>query len=120
MRFDVKKAENCFKDSRSYEYSIPVDGQSLTKMLDGWQITEHHKYRRPMFTADKGGINIKGILKANLIKVSYTENNWQTEKDDFESWLSSAGACADTDDCTDDNAASYNANDIAAHSAAEG
>ena len=94
MRFEVKKAENCFADSQSYEYRLPLDGQSIAAMLDGWEVKENHKYRRPMFTADRDGVNIKGILKANIIKVSFPGNRWETEKTGFERWLASAG-CAD-------------------------
>ena len=90
MQFEVKKSENCFADSRSYEYRLPVDGQSFSCLLDGWEIKENHKFRRPLFTADKDGLNIKGILKANTIKVSYPEDRWQVEKESFERWLESA------------------------------
>ena len=87
MRFEVKKAENCFSDSQSYEYKLPIDGQSFAGLLVGWEVKEHHKYRRPMFTADRDGVNVKGILKANIIKVSFPGHCWETKKNDFERWL---------------------------------
>jgi len=87
MQFEVKKSENCFVDSQSYEYRLPIDGLSFSALLDGWEIKEIHKYRRPIFTADKDGVNAKGILKANIIKVSYPEERWETEKAKFECWL---------------------------------
>ena len=89
MLYEVKKAENCFAESRSYEYLLPVDGQSFSALLDGWEVKENHKYRRPLFMADKGGVNVKGILKAKTIKASFPENNWEAEKADFERWLES-------------------------------
>ncbi|MCL2366628.1 MAG: hypothetical protein FWC75_06215 [Oscillospiraceae bacterium] len=89
MKFEVKKAENCFTNSRSYEYMLPIDGQTFCTMLDNWVVKEYHKYRRPMFTADKDDINIKGILKASIVKVSFPENCWESEKADFERWLTS-------------------------------
>jgi len=89
MRFEVKKVENCFADSLSFEYRTSLDGQSLSSMLRGWEVKENHKFRRPMFTADKGGVNIKGILKANIVKVSFPEGRWEAEKEDFERWLES-------------------------------
>ena len=89
MRYEVKKTENCFVDSQTYEYKLPLDGQSFAALLSGWEVRENHKYRRPLFTADKDGVNIKGVLKAGVIKVSFPENGWEAEKADFESWLSS-------------------------------
>jgi len=87
MLFEVKKVDNCFVDSRSYEYRLPIDGQSFSALLKGWEVSENHKYRRPMFTADKGGVNVKGILKANVVKASFPESRWEAEKTDFELWL---------------------------------
>ena len=89
MWFEVKKAENCFSDSRSYEYRLPIDGTGFSALLGGWEVREHHKYRRPMFTADKDGVNIKGILKASIVKVSFPEARWEEEKVGFEQWLES-------------------------------
>jgi len=87
MEYEAKKAENCFADSQSYEYRLPIDGQSFSTLLDGWDVKLHHKYRRPMFTADRDGVNIKGILKAKVIKVSFPESRWEIEKAKFEHWL---------------------------------
>ncbi|MCL2202092.1 MAG: hypothetical protein FWB75_09015 [Oscillospiraceae bacterium] len=87
MQIDVKKVENCFAGSRSYEYKLPIDGECFFELLDGWEKKEHHKYRRPLFTADRDGVNIKGILKANTIKVSFPAANWEAAKESFESWL---------------------------------
>jgi len=87
MKFEVRKTENCFANSQSYEYQLPLDGQSFCALLDDWEVKEHHKYRRPMFTADKSGVNVKGILKANTIKVSYPSDSWEREKEEFENFL---------------------------------
>jgi len=87
MQFDVVKVENCFAESRSFEYRLPIDGQGFSALLVGWEVKENHKFRRPLFTADKDGVNVKGILKANVIKVSFPENRWDTEKTVFEHWL---------------------------------
>ena len=87
MRFEVKKVENCFADSRSFEYRLPIEGREFTSLLAGWEIKENHKFRRPLFTADRDGVNIKGILKASVIKVSFPEDCWEGKKADFEQWL---------------------------------
>jgi len=90
MQYEVKKTENCFADSRTYEYRLPLDGERFSRLLSGWgdwEISENHKFRRPLFTADRDGVNVKGILKANVIKVSFPEDRWEAEKADFERWL---------------------------------
>ncbi|MCL2227061.1 MAG: hypothetical protein FWB97_05475 [Oscillospiraceae bacterium] len=88
MQFEVTKTENCFADSQSYEYRLTIEGHSFIALLEGWEIKEHHKYRRPLFTADRNGVNVKGLLKAATIKVSYPSDRWESEKASFESWLS--------------------------------
>ena len=89
MNFSVKKTENCFADAQTYEYRLPINGRSFASFLEGWEVKEIHKYRRPLFIADKDGINVKGILEAYVIRASYPENRWEAEKASFENWLSS-------------------------------
>ena len=89
MLFEVKKTDNCFSNSFTFEYRLPVCGQDFSAQLCGWEVKENHKYRRPLFSADKGGVNVKGILKANVIKASFPQDRWENEKADFERWLGS-------------------------------
>jgi len=89
MKFDVKKTENCFADAKTYEYRLPINGRGFIAFLEGWEVTENHKYRRPLFSAGKDGVNAKGILEAHTIRVNYPENRWESEKAAFENWLSS-------------------------------
>jgi hypothetical protein len=91
MEFEVKKVENCFNDSRTFEYLLPLDGHGFSALLAGWEVRENHKFRRPLFTADKDGVSIKGILKANVVKVSFPEDRWESEKAEFERWLTVSG-----------------------------
>ena len=93
MRFEVKKTENCFSDSLTYEYRLPLSGQSFAALLDGWKVKENHTFRRPLFVADRNGVNIKGILKANVVKASFPEVRWEAEKERFERWLQSIDHC---------------------------
>lgn len=38
MNFEVKKTENCFADSQTYEYRLPMTSQEFLSLLDGsWQ-----------------------------------------------------------------------------------
>lgn len=87
MKFACKKVENCFAEARTYEYELPITGEELCKYLEGWEIKENHKFRRPVFSAKKGQLEIKGILKAHVVKVNYTADHWEQEKEAIESWL---------------------------------
>lgn len=87
MRFEVKKVDNCFSDAQSYEYRIPITGSEIIKRMSDWNITENHKYRRPMFVGERDGSHTKGILKANVFRVSFRNDRWESEKELFEQWL---------------------------------
>ena len=87
MEFRCKKTENCFAGARTYEYELPVTGKELTRLLADWDIRENHRFRRPVFSARREGMEIKGILAARVVKVHYTEENWEEEKKGLERWL---------------------------------
>lgn len=87
MKFRCKKTENCFAGAQTYEYELPITGQELTALLGGWDITENHRFRRPVFSARKEGLEIKGILAARVVKVNYTRENWEEEKRGLEQWM---------------------------------
>ena len=88
MNFEVKKTENCFADSQTYEYRLPMTSQEFLSLLDGsWQTRCNLKLRRPVFLAEREGIRIKGILAADLIRVSFPDQDWQNLKHQFEQEL---------------------------------
>lgn len=87
MEFRCKKTENCFAQARTFEYELPITGTELTELLDGWEIKENHKFRRPVFSAKNGCLEIKGILAGHIVKINYTEENWEKEKEELEAWL---------------------------------
>lgn len=87
MKFEVKKVDNCFSDAQSYEYKIPITGAEIIKRMSDWNITENHKYRRPMFIGERDGSHTKGILKANVFRVSFRNDRWEIEKKSFEQWM---------------------------------
>lgn len=85
MNFECKKAENCFSDSQTYEYRLPVTGEEfLHRLDDAWQTRCNDKLRRPVFLAEKKDVRIKGILSANVIRVSFPAIDWESHKDMFE------------------------------------
>ncbi len=87
MNFQCKKVENCFAEARTYEYAIPITGKELLAFLDGWEIRENHRFRRPVFSAKQGVLEIKGILAACVVKINYSAGGWEQEKEKMEQWL---------------------------------
>lgn len=87
MKYVCKKVENCFAEARTYEYELPVTGAELLTHLEGWEIRENHRFRRPVFSARRGILEIKGILAAHVVKVNYPADDWVQEKERMEIWL---------------------------------
>jgi len=88
MIFECKKIENCFADSQTYEYKLPVTAEDFLQLLgEGWDTRCNHKLRRPVFLAEGHGLRIKGTLAGNLIRVSFPDASWEQEKISFEEWM---------------------------------
>lgn len=88
MIIACKKTENCFADSRTYEYALSISAEEFMRLLDGtWQIRKNMKLRRPVFLAERDQIRIRGILAGSVIRVSYPEASWKTQKKNFEEWM---------------------------------
>ena len=88
MTFTCKKTENCFSDSQTYEYKLPVTMEQFRTLLDeSWSQRCNQKLRRPVFLAEKGNVRLKGVLAGTNLRVSYLDSVWQQEKQTFESWL---------------------------------
>lgn len=88
MKFECRKTENCFVNSRTYEYALPVTGEALCARLpEDWTKRRNMKLRRPVFVADREGVNLKGALAQKTVKASFPEEGWKTEKAMFERWL---------------------------------
>ena len=87
MEFKWKKTENCFAEARTYEYELPITGEELAARLEGFEVKENHRFRRPVFSAKKGALEVKGILKEKVVKINYTAENWEEEKNRMEAWM---------------------------------
>lgn len=87
MTFTWKKTENCFSDSETYEYQLPITGEVLLNQLEGWQIRRNEKLRRPVGIGEKDGVVIKTLLHGATARVSFPLCRWQEEKQQFEAWL---------------------------------
>ena len=90
MNFESTKAENCFADAENYEYKIPITAAEIIEELKtmGAEIRINDKLRRPAFIGKLAdGTRIKGTLAKNVLKVGYTPNNANTQRENFENWM---------------------------------
>ncbi|MDO4566548.1 MAG: hypothetical protein Q4B42_04385 [Oscillospiraceae bacterium] len=88
MKCECKKTENCFADSQSYEYRLPLSIEELSALLpEDWSQRRNLKLRRPVLIAERGGVQLKGVLESCIIKASFPEADWCAEKARFEAWL---------------------------------
>lgn len=88
MKYECRKIENCFANTQSYEYKLPVAAWRLRALLDeGWSVRVNEKLRRPVFIAEREATTIKGVLSEAILRLSFADEKWKTEKDDFERWL---------------------------------
>ena len=90
MNYECKKAENCFSDAENFEYRVELTGLeivTLLRKLDG-SVRINDKLRRPTFVAElASGIQVKGLLDKNVIKVGFVLDKAAEQKEFFESWL---------------------------------
>lgn len=85
---NCKKVENCFQDSQTYEYQLPVDAAAFLALLDdSWTTRCNYKLRRPVFISERKGVHIKGILAGDIIRVSFPDARSEENKNIFEYWL---------------------------------
>ena len=91
MNYSCKKTENCFTESQTWEYALPVNGEAFSALLPAdWSIRQNTRLRRPVFIAEHEGITIKGMLEGQIIRVSFPNESWEEIKHDFEAWLTKA------------------------------
>lgn len=87
MKFQVKKVENCFADSETYEYLLPVSGDFMRSQLNGWEIRINEKLRRPVIIAQCGRVILKCTEAGNTFRVSFPGSDSIAEKEKFERFL---------------------------------
>lgn len=117
MHFESKKAENCFANAENYQYRIEVPGSEFVTMLrEAGDSSVHEapttslstcngpdetplnpklaslrindKLRRPTFIAQlQNGMQLKGLLDKNIIKVGYVPECAEEQRAAFEAWL---------------------------------
>ena len=88
--YKIKKVENCFKDSQTYEYLmvITLHITDIEGFARGDNLDIKTNFRRPFFIITReNGVKIKGILNSNRIKVSFPDHTWKDLKTDFEEEL---------------------------------
>lgn len=87
--YQVKKVENCFKDSQTYEYrvNLNLDDEIIKKFSVLGEVIVKN-YRRPIFMINCiNNTKIKGIINSNIIKVSFEDSTWEERKNEFEIFL---------------------------------
>ena len=90
MEFSFKKAENCFSDAENYEYRIEATGAEFIELLKPRvaELRINDKLRRPTFIATlPDGVQLKGLLDKNVIKVGYVIGQAAQQKTALEQWL---------------------------------
>lgn len=81
------KIENCFADSETYEYLLPVSGEEMLQNLSDWEIRTNEKLRRPVVIAQKDQVIIKCMKEGHSFRVSFPQRTWAIEKYRFEQFL---------------------------------
>lgn len=100
MNFEVWKKENCFADSQTYEYRLPIENREFLPHLVSFSVKISEKLRRPAFFAiDLRGIQVKGILIDRIIIVSFPDANWEVLKMEFEQFITSLDQEASNESC---------------------
>lgn len=92
---ESRKIENCFADSRTYEYRLPMTVSEFSRLLSeeegdawtaGWKMRCNQKIRRPVFLAEKGRLQMKGILAGDLLRIGFPEEGWEQAKEEWEAF----------------------------------
>ena len=88
-KFKVRKIDNCFKDSQTYEYDINMEiNEGFLEKLQSLGKVEIKNFRRPIFMINCENQNkIKGVIKSKIIRISFPDNIWEERKEEFERFL---------------------------------
>ena len=87
MEIRVAKVDNCFAESQTYEYVLPMTGGEFLEGLMGWSVRVNQKLRRPVGIAEREGVVIKTVLGSRILRVSFPDACWLQKKTEFEEYL---------------------------------
>lgn len=89
MNYLNKKIDDCFSNSKTWQYAFEQPSESLLVHLEpDYDIRINRSYRRPFFVAENSqGVRIKGVLTRPIINVSFPDKEWESLKQTFELWL---------------------------------
>ncbi len=88
--YEWKKAENCFGGANIFEYRLAVktDEVLITGLGAAGAVKYHRNFPRPFFQANLiDGTLVKGVIADSVIKVSFPQDDWESSKKQFESFL---------------------------------
>ncbi len=88
-KFKVKKVDNCFKNSQTYEYKLSVEiNEEFLEKLQSLGEIEIKNFRRPIFMINCENENkIKGVINSKIIRVSFPDDIWEERKEKFEKFI---------------------------------
>ena len=87
MKFEIRKIENCFADSKSFEYTLPINGRKMLELCSDWDSRLNEKLRRPVAVLQRDGLIMKFVISDNHYRLSFPQDRWQEEKLKFEQYL---------------------------------
>ena len=87
MEFEVRPKTAL--NSETPEYSLlPIGAEEFFKAHeDDYSVRLNTRLRRPVFIAESEDIKIKAVLKSQKIRVSFSEERWESLKEEFEAFL---------------------------------
>lgn len=88
-KYNIKKVDNCFKDSQTYEYKLKVEiNEDFLEILKNLGELEIKNFRRPIFMINcKNENKIKGVINSKIIRISFPNDAWNERKEEFEKFL---------------------------------
>lgn len=90
MLYECRKKENCFSGAQVYEYRLAVGhNESLLDILGTvGDLTVKTHFPRPFFqVVFDDGTAVSGVLQDNVMKVVFSEKQWQASRLRWEALL---------------------------------
>lgn len=89
-KWTCNKVENCFVNAKTYEYILTcsITEEWLSQPAPFGILRIKRNFRRPCYFLDmENGVQMKGNLNENRLKVSYPEPGYERKKAQLEQWL---------------------------------
>ena len=90
MLYECRKKENCFSGAQVYEYRLLAGGNEVLLDILGTvgDLTIKMHFPRPFFqVVFDDGTAVSGVLQDNVMKVVFSEKQWQASRLRWEALL---------------------------------